>query len=37
MIAASRKAFDAQGHLIDPASFEFLGKLMQALRDEIGR
>jgi len=33
MIAASGKAFGEDGRLVDPASFEFLGKLMQGLRD----
>ncbi len=35
MIAASGGAFDEAGHLRDPAGFEFLGKLMGNLRDEI--
>jgi chromate reductase len=35
MIASARNAFDADGRLKDPASFEFLGKLMAKLRDEI--
>ncbi len=35
MIAGADKAFDDEGRLKDPASFEFLGKLMAKLRDEI--
>jgi chromate reductase, NAD(P)H dehydrogenase (quinone) len=35
MIAGAGKAFDAEGRLIDPASFDFLGKLMTKLREEI--
>jgi chromate reductase len=35
MIAASAEAFDADGRLKDQASFEFLGRLMAKLRDEM--
>ena len=35
MIASSRQAFDEDGKLKDEASFEFLGKLMTALRKAI--
>lgn len=37
MIAASSKAFDADGHLIDEFSVKALGELMQALKREIAR
>lgn len=35
MIAGAAEAFDAEGRLVDPASFEFLGRLMSKLREEI--
>lgn len=35
MIAGANRAFDDAGHLSDPMSFEFLGKLMTALKAEI--
>ena len=34
-IGASGDAFDEKGHLKDPKSQEFLGKLMEALKDEV--
>ncbi|MBB5517018.1 chromate reductase [Rubricella aquisinus] len=37
MIAGANKAFDENGQLSDPKSFEFLGKLMDALKAEIER
>jgi chromate reductase len=37
MIAGANKAFDEDGHLSDPKSFEFLGKLMDALKAEVDR
>ncbi len=36
MIAGANKAFDEDGRLIDPKSFELLGKLMAALREATG-
>ncbi len=33
----SRSAFDAEGRLKDPKSFEILQRLMQSLKDEIAR
>lgn len=37
MVANAGSAFDADERLVDPRSFEFLEKLMKALRDEIAR
>lgn len=36
MIAGAGKAFDEDGRLIDPKSFQLLGKLMAALREAAG-
>lgn len=37
MIAGAGKAFDAEGRLINPKSFEALAALMAALREEMAR
>lgn len=37
MAANADHAFDSEGRLVDPKSFEFLSALMKALREEIAR